>query len=106
MQLNASMTTEISKWKELLQRIIDVVLFLGERGLSFRGDTHVIGDVHNGNFLGIIELISHYDPVLREHVTKVQESQKEGNVYRPITFLRILKMNLSIYAQIKFTVAS
>lgn len=78
MQLNANITTEISKWKELLQRIIDVVLFLGERGLSFRGDTHVIGDVHNGNFLGIIELISHYDPVLREHVTKVQESQKEG----------------------------
>ena len=77
MQLNASMTTEISKWKELLQIIIDV-LFLGERGLSFRGDTRVIGDVHNGNFLGIIELIPHYDPVLREHVTKVHESQKEG----------------------------
>ena len=30
------------------------------------------------NFLGIIELISHYIPVLREHVTKVHESQKEG----------------------------
>ena len=67
----------MQKWKELLQRVIDVVLFLGERGLSFRGDTHVIGDVHNGNFLGIIELISHYDPILREHVTKVQQSQKE-----------------------------
>ena len=51
---------------------------MGERGLSFRGDTHTIGDVHNGNFLGIIELISHYDPVLREHVTKVRESQKVG----------------------------
>ena len=69
MQPHANITTEISKWRELLQRIIDVVLFLGERGLSFRGDTHTIGDVHNGNFLGIIELISHYDLVLREHVT-------------------------------------
>lgn len=30
------------------------------------------------NFLGIIELLSHYDPLLREHVTKVAESQKIG----------------------------
>ena len=30
------------------------------------------------NFLGIIELLSHYDPPLREHVTKVAESQKIG----------------------------
>ena len=78
MQLNTNNTTEISKWKELLQRMIDVVLFLGERGLSLRRDTHVIGDVHNGNFLGIIARISQYDPGLREHVTKVQDSQKKG----------------------------
>ena len=79
-QLITRINTDISKWMELLHRIIDVILFLGQRGLSFRGDTDAVGDVHNGNFLGIIELISHYDPILREHVRKVHESQKKGKL--------------------------
>ena len=86
MQLNANITNEISKWKELLQRVIDVVLFLGERGLSFRGDTHVFGDVHNGNFLGIIELISHYDPIIREHVTKCNNLKRRKTFTGPLPF--------------------
>ena len=58
--------------------IIDVVLFLGERGFAFRGSSQRIGDRRNGNFLGLIELLSHYDEVLREYVTQVAESQKKG----------------------------
>ena len=42
----------------------DVTMFLGERALAFRGSTQCVGDVHNGNFLGLLELISHYDPIL------------------------------------------
>ena len=89
---------------ELLHRIIDVILFSCQRGISFRRDTDAVGDVNNGNFLGIIELISHYDPVLREHVSKVHEFQKKGNVYRLIIFLTIHKMNSFIYVQISFVV--
>ena len=64
------------RWRELLKRILDVILFIGERGLAFQGETEKIGDVHNGNFLGIIELLSNYDQTLCEHVMKVKESQK------------------------------
>ena len=70
--------SEAQKWKKILARIIDVVIFLGERGLPFRGSSQRIGDVHNGNFLGLIELLSHYDPLLQEHVTKIQASQERG----------------------------
>ena len=70
--------SEAQKWKKILTRIIDVVVFLGERGLPFRGSSQRIGDIHNGNFLGLIELLSHYDPLLREHVTKIQVSQEKG----------------------------
>lgn len=59
----------------MLKRVIDVILFMGERGLAFCGSSQKIGC---GNFLGIIELLSHYDPLLREHVTKVPESKKIG----------------------------
>ena len=57
---------------------------MGERGLAFRGENQRIGDPHNGNFLGILELLSHYDPILKEHLEKVkasQESQKRLQVH-------------------------
>ena len=72
-----SIQNEQLVWKQVLHRILDVTLFLGERGLAFRGNNNLIGDPRNGNFLGILELISHYDPLLAEHLSKVKESQKE-----------------------------
>ena len=64
---------------KILARIIDVVIFLGERGLPLPGSSQRIGDVHNGNFLGPIQLLSHYDPLLQEHVTKIKVSQERGD---------------------------
>ena len=72
------MLSEIEQRKKLLSRIIDVTIFLGERGLAFRGSSLRIGDVHNGNFLGILELLAHYDPLLQQHISKVKTSQQKG----------------------------
>ncbi|XP_064122701.1 uncharacterized protein LOC135226949 [Macrobrachium nipponense] len=77
-QLQRSIQSEKSKWKLILKRILDVVLTLGERGLSFQGESSMICDTNNGNFLGIIELLSRYDPILQDHVSKVREAQKDG----------------------------
>ena len=74
--LENELKSEVNKWIKLRKRIIDVVIFLGERGLPFRGSTKRIHDVHNGNFLGNLELIAHYDPVLEWHIEKVRDSQK------------------------------
>ena len=78
-QISCEIVSQITKWREILKRIIDVVLFLGERSLAFRGSSQRIGHPHNGNFLGIIELVSRYDPVLQLHVNKVGEAQRQGN---------------------------
>ena len=56
--------------------MIDVVLFVGERGLAFSLSSHRIGDPNNSNFLGLIELLSRWDPMLQEHVQNVNEYQK------------------------------
>ena len=53
-------------------------MFLGEQGLAFRGDSEKNGDTHNGNFLGILELLARYDPLLQEHVGKVKSGQGKG----------------------------
>ena len=43
----------------MLKRLIDVTLFLGERGLAFQGSLQRIDNSNKGNFLGLIELLSH-----------------------------------------------
>ncbi|KAK5645202.1 hypothetical protein RI129_006502 [Pyrocoelia pectoralis] len=74
-QLFEVIKSETEIWKQLLRRFLDVTLFLGERGLAFRGENQLIGDPNNGNFLGILEIIARYDPLLQEHLNKVKISQ-------------------------------
>uniref|UniRef100_A0A3B1JTW1 TTF-type domain-containing protein n=1 Tax=Astyanax mexicanus TaxID=7994 RepID=A0A3B1JTW1_ASTMX len=57
-------------WREVLKRVVAVIQFLGERGLAFRGDDELLGSAHNGNFLGIIELLAKFDPFLAEHLQR------------------------------------
>ena len=61
---------EASYWREVLRRIVAVIMFLSERGLAFRGDNEILGSVHNGNYLGILELLSKFDPFQDEHLKK------------------------------------
>ncbi|KAK6481103.1 zinc finger MYM-type protein 1 [Huso huso] len=77
-QLQKKIQSQVEKNRALLERLLDVTLFLASRNLSFRGSSSTINDVHNGNFLGVLELISHYDPVMHDHLQKVKQSQEKG----------------------------
>lgn len=77
-QIQKQFASEREVMMLLLRRFLDVTIFLGSRGLAFRGTSSKIGDIHNGNFLGCLELISHYDSLLEEHLKKVEKSQNEG----------------------------
>lgn len=68
-----------SYWRSILQRILSVTRFLASRGLPFRGTNEKFGSKNNGNYLGILELLAEYDPVLEEHIKKYA-SQGSGSV--------------------------
>ena len=57
-------------WNDVLKRVVASVQFLAERGLALRGDNEHFGSPHNGNFMGILELISKFDPFLSGHIAK------------------------------------
>ena len=61
---------ESQYWRKVLHRIKSVVQFLCERGLEFRGKDEVIGSVSNGDYLGILELISNHDTFLAEYIQR------------------------------------
>ena len=64
------MQAETKYWRAVLTRVIDVMIFLSSRGLAIRGSDEKLGSVHNGNFLGIVELLSKYDSFLASHLAQ------------------------------------
>lgn len=74
--LNKELQTEIEKIRAILERLFDVTLHLSSRNLPFRGKTKDLGDVYSGSFLGTLELLSHYDPLLKEHLKNRDNKQK------------------------------
>ena len=69
---------EQQRWRKILRCLLEVTLFLAERNLPFRGSSSDVGDLGNGLFLGILELISSYNPTIKEHLDTVMKHQKRG----------------------------
>ena len=80
MQLDQSIQSEVLQWKLILVRLLDITLFLAERGLPFRGVTEKLGDPHNGLFLGLCEFLARYDKVLELHLGAVRECHRRMQV--------------------------
>lgn len=78
-----------------------MTLFLTSRGLLFQGSSTKIGDVNNGNFLGILELLRRYDEITRGHLAYVKEYQNEGESMKERThYLSLIleKNNIAFYS--------
>lgn len=75
------MQEECNYWEHVLNRIIAVIRTLAERGLAFRGTDEKFGSLQNGNFLGLLELISQFDPFLAGHIAKYGNSGKGNPSY-------------------------
>ena len=56
-----------------------MIKFLSSRGLAFRVSSELVGFPHNGNFLGILELLAEYNTLLAEHIQK-RVSKGKGHV--------------------------
>eukprot|EP00733_Pompholyxophrys_punicea_P000890 Pompholyxophrys_punicea_v1_NODE_352_length_2174_cov_2.601603.p1 type:complete len:163 gc:universal NODE_352_length_2174_cov_2.601603:427-915(+) len=69
-ELQLQIQSEQRYWHQFLERVVSVIKFLSSRGLPFRGSDQTIGSHNNGNYLGILELISEYDPFLKSHLEK------------------------------------
>ena len=66
----------IAKNRTVLERIFNVLMFLGRQGLPLRGHREMMTDsrINTGNFVAL-KLLSTYDPPLREHLEKIIDRQ-------------------------------
>ncbi|CAH2284490.1 zinc finger MYM-type 1-like [Pelobates cultripes] len=97
------------KWKAILVRILDCILYLARQTLPLRGHSEDLNtDGNCGNFLETFKLLAKYDPVAKQHLHRVQridgynvsylspQSQNEfisllGDHIRTVIFQNIIK---------------
>ncbi|CAN7939480.1 unnamed protein product [Ixodes hexagonus] len=75
-----SLETEQRKWSDILHRLLDITLFLAKQNLAFRGHREDELAANKGNFLEMVEMLSKYDPVLKEHMLRLKESTQKVKV--------------------------
>ena len=74
---------EMKKWRDILKVIVDAFLFCAENNLALRGTTEDIGQQNSGIFLSLIELISHYYPLVAEHIASVKAKKITTSYFSP-----------------------
>ncbi|XP_039310402.1 zinc finger MYM-type protein 1-like [Solenopsis invicta] len=72
MDLDKELKFKMTYWENVLHRIINVTLTLAQNNLAFRGhkESFDVQSGNSGNFLNIIKLLSIYDPILKELLSK------------------------------------
>ena len=73
--LQEQMNRENGHWKQVLLRIIVVVKNLAKNNLAFCGNNEKIYQNNNGIFLSSIEMIAEFDPIMQEHIRRIQNGE-------------------------------
>ena len=74
-ELQQEIMREKERWREVLKRKIGSVEFLAKYNLSFRGTNEKLYVEGNENFLGVMEMIGKFDPILQEHIRQIKNGE-------------------------------
>ncbi|GMP28586.1 hypothetical protein CsSME_00004062 [Camellia sinensis var. sinensis] len=78
--IDRSVQEQINKerehWRQVLLRIISIVITIAKNNLAFHGDNEKIYQERNGIFLSLIEMLAKFDPVMQEHIQRIQRTSE------------------------------
>jgi hypothetical protein len=70
---------EKDHWKKVLFRIVCIVKFLAKHNLAFRGSNSKLYEDSNGNFLGLVDMLAEFDPIIQEHVRRITNEETQAH---------------------------
>jgi hypothetical protein len=106
-ELQNSIKNEKEKWLCILKVIVDGILFCAKNNLALRGSSDKIGEPNCGIFLSLMEVISHYNPIILAHLKHITESNKptisyfSHKIQNEIICIMGQKVRQTIFEQIK-----
>ena len=62
---------EVDHWSKVLERLMNIILYLAENNMALRGSSDKLYTPNNGKYLGLIQLIAKFDPILQEHINRI-----------------------------------
>ncbi|KAI5004027.1 hypothetical protein ZWY2020_031270 [Hordeum vulgare] len=74
---------EREHWRKVLLRILLIVKFLAEDNIAFRGSNSKVYQDTNGNFLGLVQMLAEFDPVIKEHVDRITNDKIHDHYLGP-----------------------
>ncbi|XP_042236979.1 zinc finger MYM-type protein 1-like [Homarus americanus] len=69
-----SLMVEWNRWRQVLTRLVEIIQSLAERNLALRGSTEKLNCPSNGNFFQEVELLAKFDPVMKNHLIRVESN--------------------------------
>lgn len=73
-ELQQQIEAEKLHWQAVLERLLAIIHFLASRNLALRGSSDKLFHRENGNFLGLVELFSKFEPVTKEHIRCIKDA--------------------------------
>ena len=74
---------EREHWRKVLLQIHLIVKFLAEHNIAFRGSNSKLYQDSNGNFLGLVQMLAEFDPVIKDHVDRITNDQIHDHYLGP-----------------------
>ncbi|KAE9541314.1 hypothetical protein AGLY_004559 [Aphis glycines] len=78
----------IAENREVLRVIIEIIIFSARQNIALRGHNEKLTSNNRGNFLELIELLSHHNAVLKIHLDKLKKKKQNK-----LTFLSHISQN-------------
>lgn len=60
--------------------LLNIITYLSEHNMEFRATKDTLFSKNNRNFLGLVTLIGKYDPILSEHIRKIQNKRNSQSL--------------------------
>lgn len=66
---------EKNHWSDYFKRVLAIIHYLAKHNDAFRGSSDVLYQKNNGKFLGLVEMLAKFDPVIIEHIRRIKSHE-------------------------------